>query len=250
MAAGRRRTRAEPHAQGAGPAYSAAMPRLDIAVSILSAVLAAATLVGLFVRGKVRACVLFPVYLASAALGHAVLVVFPALLWNWGFWASTDVVQTVLRLGIAFEVAIRTFRPLPRGSRHIRLLFFVITLAILVAVVVYPREVTDAFELTLVVGRISYGVAVMFTVFLLVVWYYGVPIDPLHRVVAAGFAVASALLAFAHVFTADYEWGRSLLTKTAYPIVLAVWAVSAWRRDSFAGLSPRSVGILWPWRKP
>lgn len=226
------------------------MPRLDVFVSVLSAALAAITLAGLLVRGKARACVLFPVYLVSAALGHAVLIVFPAMLWNWAFWAGTDVVQTVLRLGIAFEVAFRTFGPLPRGSRHIRVLFLAITLAILSAVVVYPREVTDAFELTLVVGRVSYGVAVMFTVFLLVVWYYGVPIDPLHRVVAAGFAVASALLAFAHVFSAHYEWGRSLLTKTAYPLVLAVWAVSAWRRDSFAGLSPRSVRVLWPWRQP
>lgn len=225
------------------------MPRIDVVASVLSAVLAALALAGLVARRKVEACWLFPAYLASAVACHASVVVAPERFWNWGFWAATDVVHTALRMGIALEITLRTFRPFPRGLHHMRVALLFVMLATAIAVVMYPREYGDAFELSLVVGRVSYGVAIMFTAFLLVVRHYGVPVDPLHRAIAAGFAVASALLAFASAFSADFEGGTSLLTKIAYPVVLAGWTVSAWRRDAFTGLSPAAVGVLWPWRQ-
>lgn len=225
------------------------MSPLDRAASAATVLLAVAALAGLVVRRKLHVCLLFPVYLLSAALGHAALLAFPVALWNWQFWAATDVVQAALRLGVAIEIAIKTFRPLPAAGRMLRLYFLVAIVAIAARVLLFPREFADAFELALVVGWISYGVAFLFTGLLLIVLYYAVPLDPLHRAIAIGVAVASAVLAFAHTIPAQDHWGRAWLSATAYPLVLAAWTISAWRRDTWRGLSPASVDRLWPWRK-
>lgn len=221
---------------------------LDASVSIASATLAALALVGLIVRGKLGACVLFPVYLVVAALGYALILLAPGHFWNWTFMAATDAIQTALRLGIAFEIAFKALRALPRGLRYIRRVFLGVCLLTAVAVLSFGLMPVDAFGWTMLFGRVTYGTAVLFTVFLLVVWRYGVPTDPLHRAIAAGFALASALLAFAPAFSIDTEWGRFFLTKTVYPFVLLLWVIAAWRRDSLAGMTPEAVAILWPWR--
>ncbi len=228
----------------------AAMLALDASVSIASLTLATLALLGLVVRGKLGACLLFPVYLAVAALGYALILVAPERFWNWTFMAVTDAVQTALRVGIALEIAYRALRALPLGLRYIRRVFVGVCVLTVLAVLSFGVIPVDAFGWTMLLGRVTYGTAVLFTAFLLVVWRYGVPVDPLHRAIAAGFALASAMLAFAPVFSVDAEWGRFLLTKTAYPLVLLLWTVAAWRRDSLVGMSPQAVAILWPWRRP
>lgn len=227
----------------------APVPLLDVILAVGSGALALAALAGLIVRRKVWACVCFPVYLAAVAVSHMLYTVWPEIFWTWEFWAAADVVQTGLRLGVAFELGLRAFGGLPGGPRKVRVAFSLVTLGILAAVVAYPRQYNDAFELALIMGWVSYGVAVMFVAFLLLAMYYAVvPVDPLHRAIAVGFAVASAFLAFAHVLTIDSPWGRGFVSKTVYPLVLAWWAVAAWRHDSLDGLSAEALRRLWPWR--
>lgn len=225
------------------------MPLAAVAHSLAVAALATTALIGLVVRHKLRACLLFPVYLLTAAAGHLLVASLPHLFWTWGFMALTDGVQVALRLGIAFEIAFKLFRaPLLVGRQRIRAAFALVTVGLLGAMLLYPWHHMDAFEVTLAFGRVSYGVAVLFMVFLLVAFYYAVPIDPLHRAIAAGFAFTSAVLAFGHVFSLNDGWGRHFVTVLAYPVVMAAWAYSAWRRESLAGLSDEAVRILWPWR--
>jgi hypothetical protein len=104
--------------------------------------------------------------------------------------------------------------------------------------------------LTQALGWVTYGVALMFTVFLLVVMRYGVPLDPFHRAIAAGFAVAGALLAFGHTVGHHSVLGRAALSKTAYACILAFWTWAAWRKDDLGDMSPDSIAHLWPWRQP
>lgn len=227
------------------------MPLAAVAHSLAVATLAALALVGLVVRRKLDVCRLFPIYLLSAATGHALLASLPGVFWTWDFMALTDGVQVALRLGIAFEVAFKIFRaPLLVGRRRVRAMFALVTIGLSGAMLLYPWQHVDAFELTLAFGRVSYGVAVLFMVFLLVAFYYSVPIDPLHRAIASGFAFTSAVLAFGHVFSLNAGWGRHFVTILAYPVVMAGWAYCAWRRDSLAGLSPEALRVLWPWRAP
>jgi hypothetical protein len=44
------------------------------------------------------------------------------------------------------------------------------------------------------------------------------------------------------------DWGRDFIVKTTYPVVLAAWCASAWRRDVEKILSPATMRRLQPWR--
>jgi hypothetical protein len=225
------------------------MPAVGIAVSWASIALALAALFGLSTRRKLRACWLFAAYLLSVALAHGALLAPGGALWNWQFWAATDALQTLLCLGVAIEIGWKTFRPLPQARRLLLLYFLFAGIGIVVGVLLYPRVVVDAFELVLIVGWVSYGVAFLFVGLLVIALVYGVPLDPLHRAIAAGFALASAVLAFTHSLPAPAALGRAWLSYTTYPLILAFWAWAAWRRDDLTGLSPEAIARLWPWRR-
>ena len=226
------------------------MPAVDVAVSCASITLALAALFGLATRRKVRICWLFPAYLLSVALGHGALLVSSGALWTWQFWAATDALQAVLRLGVAIEIGRKAFGSLPQARRLLGLSFLFACFGIATGVLLYPRPLVDAFELVLVVGWVSYGVAFLFVGFLMLTLAYGVPLDPLHRAIAVGFALASAFLAFTHSFPAHADLGRAWLSKTSYPLILAFWTWAAWRRDDLSGMSTEAIARLWPWRRP
>ena len=227
------------------------MSTAGVLSSMLSALLGSVALAGLVARRRLRACLAFPAYLGSAVAGHALVVAAPDTFWNWEFWLTSDVVQTALRLGIAFEITFKTFRPLPAGYRRMRVLFAGLTLAMALMVISGTHLPRSAFDLTLVMARISYGISWLLAVFILAVAYHRVPIDPLHRDVAVGFGLLGLLVGFAEALSGldpRLGLGRDVIAKSAYPCLLAAWCVSAWRRDEPTALSPRALRILQPWR--
>ncbi len=227
------------------------MHPLDRLLSLTMAALAALAVMGLVVRGKLRACLAFPAYLGSAALGHSLVALLPATFWKWSFLAPTDALQAALRVAIALEIAHKTFGPLPRGRARVSAWMAVVLFALVPVAALQPREIGDAFELARVIEPVSYGIAFLFLVYIGAVRFYGIPIDPLHRALATGFGVASVLVGCVSLlwrFDGVAGLGSDLIVKTAYPCLLAWWAWAAWRRDTFAGLSPVSLKRLHPWR--
>jgi hypothetical protein len=227
------------------------MSPFGLAMAMAVALLASAALVGLWVRRRVRSSWLFPIYLGVAGAGSALVLARPATFWTWDFFAATDLLQAALTAGIAFEIAYRTFRPLPVGFRRVRMAMLAVLLGLAVALVFQARPLVSAFDLAQVLERVSYGTSFLFLAFMLLTGYYGVPTDPLYRDVAAGFVFvnlvvgcASALAAFDPLF----DLGRYFVSKTAYPCALAWWVVAAWRREDYGWLSPETVRYLQPWR--
>ncbi len=220
---------------------------MAVAVSLL----AAAALAGLVVRHRLRATLLFPIYLAVAGLGSGLVVVWPRNFWTWNFFAATDIIQAGLTLGIAFELAYRTFRPLPVGLRRVRVVMLTVLVVLALTLAFQARPLTNAFDLALALERVSYGTSFLFLAFMLLTGYYGVPTDPLYRDVAAGFVFVNLLVGCASALAAFDPWfdlGRYFVSKTAYPCALAWWLVAAWRREDYGWLSPQSVRYLQPWR--
>lgn len=227
------------------------MSAYDALLFAVGGVLATAVLIGLIVRRRVRACVSFVSYLTAVAVGKALQLMWPERFWTWDFMRWSDALQVILRAAIAFEICYKVFRPLPEGSKRMRATLALVLMAMAIAFVVYPPQAANAFEGTIVLQQVSYGVAFLFVAFLLVTWHYGIPIDPLHRDIACGFGLLSLVLSFAAALSAydpAAEWGRYFLVKTAYPLLLAAWCVSAWRRDPPTRLSPRTMRFLQPWR--
>lgn len=227
------------------------MSPFGIAMAVAVALFSTVALAGLYVRGRVRSSWLFPIYLGVSGAGAALVVLSPGVFWTWGFFAATDVLQAVLTAGIAFEIAYRTFRPLPVGFRRVRLAMLTVLVGVALALAFQNRPLASAFDLAQMLERVSYGTSFLFLTFMLLTGYYGVPTDPLYRDIAAGFVLvnlvvgcASALAAFDPVF----DLGRYFVSKTAYPCALAWWLVAAWRREDYGWLSPETVRYLQPWR--
>lgn len=213
-----------------------------------------ALLVGLVVRRRLRAAWSFPFYLLVTAVSGLLIVTAPDVFWNWHFWAATDVLQRCLQAALALEIAMKVFRPpLWAGRRRVRLLLGLILAATLCATLLAPVPAGGAFGITLLMERVSYGVAWMFAAFLVAVRYYGVPLDPLHRDLACGFALLMMLLAFNDgLKSVDrfFDLGAAVVAKTLYPCLLAAWNVSAWRPQAPEELSPHALRVLQPWRVP
>lgn len=227
------------------------MPLYDTSINLLCIALATAVLVGLLVTARVRACVSFAVYVVSAVVTRVLILTWPGRFFTWDFVFWSDAVQTGLRAAIALEISYKVFRPLPGGFARIRLMFMLVVGAMAIAFWIAPPQASNAFEWTFVLQQVSYGVAFLFGAFLLVTWYHCVPLDRLHLDIAAGFSVLNMVLAFTRALAQlepDTDWGRNLVIKSAYPLLLAAWCLSAWRRDAPTKLSPASLRRLQPWR--
>jgi hypothetical protein len=229
------------------------MSPLDQALSSTTSLLAALALAGLARRGRLRSSVSFVAYLASAVAGHLLLAADPGRFWTWEFLTATDLIQAVLLCAIVCEIAHKTFRSLPAGYCRVRRALAAAGLGVLASVAWTTPLVTDAAELSYLVERLSYGLGFLFLGFMVLVRWYGVPVDPLYRNIATGFAFVTMLVGCVSALASVDPMpslGPYFIVKTAYPCVLAWWALSAWREDDFGRLSYEAVRRLHPWRLP
>lgn len=227
------------------------MSEWDILHRWVCLALALTALAGLATTGRWRACVSFALYLGSVALGRVLLLAWPERFWTWDFVFWSDAVQTVLCAAVAFEVCYRVFRPLPNAFRHMRVLLLLVLLGMAAAFTLARPQAASLFEATVVLQQVSYGIAFLFGAFLLLTYVFGTPVDLLHTDIACGFTALNGILAFTAALAAfdpATTWGRDLIVKTGYGLLLAGWCVSAWRREPATLLSPRTLHWLRPWR--
>jgi hypothetical protein len=229
------------------------MSLLGQALSFAAGLLATLALAGLLRRKRARACAVFVAYLASVAVGHLALAVAPRTFWTWEFLTATDLVQALLQIGIVAEITAKTFRPLPAGYLRVRQVLALVGGAVTLALGLSLGPIGGASDLSRALERVFYGLGFLFLAFMVVVRWYGVPIDPLHRTIATGFAFVTMLVGCMSALAQldpVLGLGRDFIVKTAYPCVLAWWTLSAWRHDDFGRLSLASVRRLHPWRLP
>jgi hypothetical protein len=227
------------------------MPALDRLLVAVMAVAAAVALAGLVKKYRANACWSFGAYLGATAAIDAALAAQPSRFWNWEFLLGSDVVQTTLGVACAFEVTFRTFRPLPAGHAKARRALLILAVVMAALVAAYPGPTARAFDWTLVVARVTYGVAFLFAVYLGLTAYYHVPVDPVHRDVAHGFVLLSLLVAFTHPLARldpIMGWGRDFVVKFSYPLLLAWWARRAWAPEEPTALSREVMQAVQPWR--
>lgn len=214
-------------------------------------VAALGALIGLGVTGRWRACVSFGPYLVTVVVGRVLLLAWPESFWTWTFAFWSDAVQTGLCAAIAFEICYKVFRPMPYAFRQIRVLLLLVLVAMGAAFAVERPQVTSLFEGTLVLQQVSYGVAFLFGAFLFLTWWYGTPLDRLLVDIACGLSALNGVLAFTAALAAfdpATAWGRDLIIKSGYLLLLAGWCVSAWRPEPPTLLSERTLRWLRPWR--
>lgn len=200
-------------------------------------------------RRRLSASRAFAVLLLSHLVNHALKVASPDRWWTWRFVLVTDWLQALIVILIALEIGFRVFRHLPPGLRTLSILFRIVFAGLLVWLllaapgVLREEGVAQLKALRGLIGRVFYGSAILFAAFLGLMSYYRLPLDPVHRDVAAGLGVFGILVALA-----DMHVGNQDVFIFALHGVFAFWVWSAWKPEEPTELSPEAMRFLQPWR--
>lgn len=201
----------------------------------LGEALQATILAGLIVRGRVRRCYSFALYVLAVLVCETLITVRPTQFLRWDFWIFKEILHSVLKFAIAFELAARTFRAFPGARSTARGVVFVVVFGSLAAVLAVPTGQVPGFpELaSQILSRILNGTIWLFTALAAVILWYRLPVDLFHKAILVGFV--PYLLVFTVALNAldavgwQHQELASYAQGVAYLLLLSYWARAAWR---------------------
>lgn len=213
-------------------------------------------LAGLACCRRVRALRLLPVYLAVGVLTRIPLLLWRERFYTWGYWLATELACALLALAIAYELVTVVFGRLPAARQRAALLAAAVLAVACAALLVQPVEPGASadsiyYQGSLHAAQAKLAAGIVCGLLLATALHYAVPLEPLQRDVAAGFALWALLQAFGEqlaVLDPFLGVGRQGLQRLIYTGVLSAWAWAAWRPSPATALSPAALRLLQPWR--
>ena len=210
------------------------MSGLQLAFAHATKIALLALLVGIVVRGRIRLCWSFAVYVLAVLVGNTLVTVWPGRFYTPGFWVLKQGVYDLLKMAIALELARRALGAFPGALRTARkVLLAVLVLSTLLLGVLTPRS---SYE-TLWEWQPSVATSAIWLLTataLLVVWYQ-IPIDDWPRAIMLG--LAPYLLVFVTLMGLlkrqgwEYRSELGILDSIAYGGLILFWAWAAWRPE-------------------
>jgi hypothetical protein len=227
------------------------MSLLERAPVIVSFVLLAALLAGLFVRRLYRVCYSFPAWLLAVLAGDVLVFFWTQRFYTWAFWMTKETVYAVLKLAIAVEITALAFQAFPSARATVRRVMLGVLLALLAFVLVGVRYQADLPDLARELQRrTANGVALVFCATWAVVLYYRLPLHRLHRAILRGLVPYLLVFAAASTLTLVFGWdvrrNVNMAEAAAWDLMLAYWCWEVWRRPP--GDDSRFMRQLQPWR--
>jgi hypothetical protein len=176
------------------------------------------TAVGLVARDRWRLSFFFAAYVPVVLTCTALMKWWPERFWVAEFWIAKETIYRVLMLGMALEVAWRTFRAFP-GARSASLKTALMILAMTAfAILAVPTisSVSNAFETALgqLHPRLINGTIWLMAATLALAQWYRVPVHPFHAALLTSPAAYLALLNTVLSFIGLYGIVRFDLTPT------------------------------------
>jgi hypothetical protein len=218
------------------------MSELQTAVAHAVKIAIVALFAALVIRGRLRLCWSFALYLLAILVGNSLASLWPERFHAPWLWVLKQGVYDVLKLAIAVELSWRAFEAFPGAKRTARaVLVALLSLSALALSLLTPTSsYTTLWEWQPAV--VTATLWLLTATALLVVWYQ-LPVHDWQRAILVGFA--PYLLVF--VTTLDLlrrrgwaaEHGRAgLLDSVAYLALVVFWAWAAWRRDPVPAARP------------
>lgn len=207
---------------------------LPTGIALVTDLLIASALGGIFVRRRVTSCVSFVVYLAWVLAADLLILLWPDRFYVNDFWLAKETVIHLLRFAVALEVSFYTFRAFP-GARHMLRNALLVILAATFVVVVAVAPTQNPEHMTLigkVQPRILNGTIWLFTGIAVLILWFRLPVDPFHKSILTGFV--PYLLVFTVALSAldAYGWGVlkyvNYVQTSAYLLLMAYWTYAAW----------------------
>ena len=213
-------------------------------LGVLGELTLAALFVGLVVRGRVRRCYSFALYVLAVLVTELMITLWPGKFLNYGFWLPKEILLNALKYAIALELAARTLKAFPGAratARGIVLLVVVGSLAAVLAASTKPGSLAEIASQLL--PRILNSTIWLFTALAVVILWYRLPVDLFHKAILVGFVpyllVFTAAINALNIEDPFYREVASYSQSVAYLALLGFWTHAAWRRqEGRVGLPP------------
>ena len=218
----------------------------QVFVANLVAILLAATLAGVLASGRAWLCRSFALYLASSLATNRMVTWWPQQFYTPGFWAAKEMLQALLVVAVAVELALVGFSAFPRARRIA--VGGVLAVAALAAIGIGAGPVGDYRAwLGSTVARATAGAVWSMAVVVLVAYRYGLPLVAWHRTLALGFVLYGGLYAVLLGAVGPFGWPAygylAALDPAAYAATVGLWTFGAWRMD-WRDIWLRTRGLL------
>jgi hypothetical protein len=215
-------------------------------------VLVLVTLAGIVARHRARLCWSFVAYLAVVLAGNSLVSFWPARFFTGWFWMLQQALYDALKMGIAVELAYRTFQAFPGAQATARRVLFVLLLSTSLAAIGVPRDSSYPAVFVELEPRVLTGTIWLLNGLALLVIWYRVPLHAYHKAILLGFV--PYLLIFTTLLRLLQHYGWQVLPvvqsaePAAYMLMVAWWAYAAWQPETASEASPAVIDVLQPWR--
>jgi hypothetical protein len=202
--------------------------------------MAVAALTGLFVRGRVRICRTFVVYLAFISAADLLMLAWPDFFWRLWFYIGKEFVINVLRLAVGLELTYWTFRAFPsaRATARGALLLALATTLVIVLLgtsdLIPPEGAPPLGPLaTRIQPRVLSGAIWLLTAIAGLILWYRLPVHPLHKAILLGLVPYLLIFSVSLNLLESRGWEvlsfSSYLHTSVFLLVLGYWTYAAWR---------------------
>ena len=192
------------------------------------------TLAGVIARGRYREWWFFSFYLSLVSVYALLVAASPERYRTPALWMANENIVNLLRLGMALELAYRTFRDFPGAMARVRaasLAVIGVTLVVLLAAT--PPQLDYVTFIGQVHPRVLNGSVWLFTAIAALVLWYRLPVRPFHKKVLQSYLPYLLVFTVAMNALGALGWERGLainyLNQVAYLTLTAFWAWAAWQ---------------------
>jgi hypothetical protein len=204
-------------------------------VDDLIAVLLLATLVGMWLSGRIGLCRSFAVYLVFAIATTELMRWWPERFYTRDFFTAKQLVFAALSIAVVLELVRSGLATFPRARRVSQ--WSVLAVAAVGAFAVLAGSGASDYytRLGVLVGAGQLCALVTLVVFLMVVQWYRLPLRPWHRAIAVGFllyrGVYGVLLGVLAHYGGPVHAFVEELDGAAYAATVGLWGFAAWRAE-------------------
>lgn len=209
----------------------------QLLVALLVEVALAAVGVGLLARGRWRLNWCFSAYVPAILAGNVLVTWWPQVFYVPGFWMAKQIVYDVLKLGLALELAWRTFRVFPgAGAAARRVVLVILLLTTIATIAASGRGVSYLKVAGDLHPRVINGTIWLLAATLGLAQWYRIPVHPFHRAILTSLGAYLAVFGVLLRLEGLHGWAAqpylNALDPLAYLLLTLYWAHVAWRPES------------------
>jgi hypothetical protein len=211
----------------------------QIALLIAVDVALAATAIGLVWRGRWRLSKAFAAYVAVVVVCELLVMVWQDRFYAAWFWMAKQGAYDVLKLGIALELAWRSFRVFPGAQAAARQVMLAILTLTTLAVMAAPTDSSGSDFFLIASGhlhpRVLNGTIWLMAATLALAQWYRLPVHPFHGALLTSFAAYLTVFGALLRLEGLYGWAAqpylNAVDPPAYLLLVCWWAYVVWRPE-------------------